>query len=319
MAHAMALLDRLETIDRIMRQSARDAAAGGHAATDVRVGASATDYRVPDRPLMVLCPGGRWSSLELQEFWRHRELLYFLAWRDIQVRYKQTMLGVTWAVMQPLLTMFVFTLFFGRLAAIPSDGVPYTLFAFAGLLPWTFFATAVTASSNSLVGNASLITKVYFPRMIVPAAAAVAALVDLGVSLLMLAALMAFYKVLPGTQIVFLPLLAMLTAALSVGVGLYLAALNVKYRDVRHAIPFLIQLWMFASPVIYPASLVPLKWRWLMALNPLTGIIEGFRAALFGHAIDWVASGLSVSITATVLTGAVYKFRRVESSFADIV
>ena len=320
MTSALASPDELKSMEKVWRQrSTTDAATADDAATHVRPDASATDYRVPDRPLLVLRPGGRWVPLELREIWRHRELLYFLAWRDVQVRYKQTMLGVTWAIMQPLLTMLVFTLFFGRLAAVPSDGVHYTLFAYAGLMPWTFFATAVTASGNSLIGNVSLITKVYFPRIIIPAAAAAAALVDFGISFLMLAALMAYYNVVPGVGIVFLPFLVMLTAILSLGVGLYLSALNVKYRDVRHAIPFLIQLWMFASPIIYPTSLVPLQWRWLMALNPLTAIIEGFRAALFGHAINWVASGISISITATVLTYAIHEFRRVESSFADII
>jgi lipopolysaccharide transport system permease protein len=215
--------------------------------------------------------------------------------------------------------MILFTLFFGRLAGVPSDGVPYPLFAFAGLLPWTFFANAVTSSSNSLVGNASLITKVYFPRMIIPGAAVLAGLVDFAVGSVILVALMAAYGVAPGFGVLLLPALVLLLALLALGVGLWVSALNVRYRDVRYALPFLIQLWMFASPIIYPASFVPERYRWLLLLNPLTGIVEGQRAALFGRPLPWLALAVSVPVTLAVLAFSAHAFRRMERDFADLI
>jgi lipopolysaccharide transport system permease protein len=258
-------------------------------------------------------------GLELAELWAYRELLYFLTWRDVKVRYKQTLLGAAWAIMQPFFTMIIFSLFFGKLAGIPSDGIPYPLFAYAGLLPWTFFSNAVTNSGNSLVANSQIITKVFFPRILIPAAAVTAGLLDFGIAFLILALLMVYYGVAPAGTILILPLLILLTALLALGVGMFLSALNVKYRDIRFALPFLIQLWMFASPVIYPTSLVPGKWRWLLSLNPLTGIIEGYRAVLFNRQIDGVYLWISCVITLALLAGGAFFFRRMEKSFADII
>jgi lipopolysaccharide transport system permease protein len=247
-------------------------------------------------------------------------LLYFLTWRDIKVRYKQTLLGASWAIIQPFFTMLLFTLFFGKLAHIPSDGVPYPIFAYAGLLPWTFFSNAVTNSGNSLVGSSNLITKVYFPRMIIPGAAVGAGLVDFAIAFIILIVLMIYYGVALTWSILMLPVLVILLTLLAIGVGMWTSALNVKYRDIRYALPFVIQLWLFASPVIYPASLMPLKWRWVLWLNPLSGIIEGFRSSLLGtNRFDWTALGLSTALTLAVLVYSAYTFRRMEKVFADIV
>jgi len=264
-------------------------------------------------------PGKGWASLQLADLWEYRELLYFLTWRDIKVRYKQTVLGVAWAIIQPLLTMLLFTLFFGRLAALPSDGIPYPIFAYAGLLPWTFFSNAVTNSGNSLVGSSNLITKVYFPRMIIPGAAVLAGLLDFAIAFVVLIALMFYYHVPLTPNLFVLPLLLALTSLLALGFGMWMSALNVKYRDIRYALPFLIQLWMFASPIIYPASLMPEKWRWVLWINPLTGIIEGYRSALLGRAFDWPSITISTIITAAVLIYSAYSFKRMERTFADVV
>ncbi|MDQ3010210.1 MAG: ABC transporter permease [Acidobacteriota bacterium] len=272
---------------------------------------------------LVIEPHRAWVSLKLRDLWQYRELLYFLTWRDLKVRYKQTALGAAWAVMQPLFTMLLFTLFFGRLARLPSDNLPYPLFAYAGLLPWTFFANALTSASNSLVGSSNLITKVYFPRLLMPGAAVLAGLADFACAFVVLALLMFWYQVPVGANLLLLPALLLLTAALALGVGLWLAAWHVKYRDVRYLIPFLIQFWMFATPIIYPASMVPEQYRLLFALNPLTGIIEGYRVALLGELngarFDWTALGISALITLAVLVYAAYDFRRLESHFADLV
>jgi lipopolysaccharide transport system permease protein len=238
---------------------------------------------------------------------------------DVKVRYKQTVLGAAWAVIQPLFTMVIFTLFFGKLAGIPSNGVPYAIFAYAGLLPWTFFSNAVTNSSNSLVGSANLVTKIYFPRMMIPGAAVAAGLIDLAISFIILVGLMIYYGVSVGWNILILPLLIVLTTLLATGVGMWMSALNVKYRDIRYALPFLIQLWMFLSPIIYPLSMVPEKWRWALMLNPLTGVVEGFRSALFSQPFDWVAIALSAGITLVLLVSSAYAFRKMERNFADII
>lgn len=274
---------------------------------------------LPAEPLVVIAPSGRWGVFNLRDLWSYRELLYFLIWRDVKVRYKQTALGVAWAIIQPLFTMLIFSLFFGRLAGVPSDNIPYPLFAYAGLLPWTFFANAVSNSGNSLVGSANLITKVYFPRMIIPAAAVGAGLVDLGISFVVLVPLMFYYRVTVTWNLLMLPVFVALTAVLALGVGMWLSALNVKYRDVRFALPFLVQLWMFISPVIYPTSFLPQKYHLLFALNPMTGVIEGYRSALFGHAFNWKALAVATSLTVAVLVYASFSFRRMEKSFADIV
>ena len=270
--------------------------------------------------ITIIEPKKGWVPIDLKEIWDYRELLYFLTKRDIKVRYKQTILGGLWAVIQPAFTMLVFTLFFGRLAKVPSDGLPYPIFVYAGLLPWTYFANAVTASGNSLVGSANLITKVYFPRLMVPGSAALAGLLDFFIALFVLAALMIWYQFLPGPGFLLFPFLVALTFLCAVGVGLWLSALNVQYRDIRYAIPFLIQIWMFLSPVIYPVSLVKDKYQWLLALNPMGGVIHAYRASLLGHQpIDWPLLGLSAfMIVALFLSGLCY-FRRMERVFADVV
>lgn len=276
-------------------------------------------FRVSAEPLVVIQPSNRWTLLSFKDIWAYRELLFFLTWRDVKVRYKQTALGAAWAILQPLFMMIIFTIFFGRLAAVNSAGIPYPLFALAGLVPWTFFANAITASGNSLVGSANLITKVYFPRLIVPAAAMLAGLVDFMLAFLMLCGLMIYYRVGLTVQVLFLPVLVLLTALFSLGVGTWMSALNVKYRDVRFALPFVIQLWLFVSSVILPSSAIPQKWRWILMFNPMSGIIEGYRAALFGLPFDWPTLGLASLLTLVVLLYSFYSFSRVERSFADII
>jgi|SRR5882672_1135862 len=274
---------------------------------------------LPDEPVVTIEPIKGWSPLELRDLWAFRELLYFLTWRDVKVRYKQTALGVAWAIIQPLLTMLIFTIFFGRLAGVPSDNVPYPIFAYAGLLPWTFFANAISNSGNSLVGSANLITKVYFPRMIIPGAAVAAGLVDLAIAMVILILLMIYYGIMVSWSLLMFPVVVMLTTLLALGIGMWLSALNVKYRDVRFALPFLIQLWMFVSPVIYPSSFLPAKVRWLLSLNPMTGIIEGYRSSLFGLPFNWKALAISTATTVGVLVYSSYAFGKMEKSFADIV
>ncbi len=280
---------------------------------------STSGFRLPNEPLVVIEPGSRWRLLNLKNIWAFRELLFFLTWRDVKVRYKQTALGATWAILQPLFMMVIFTIFFGRLAGVASAGIPYPLFALAGLVPWTFFSNAITASGNSLVGSANLITKVYFPRLIVPAAAMLAGLIDFVLAFILLVGMMLYYRVTPTLNLLFLPVLILLTMLFALGVGTWMAALNVKYRDVRFALPFIIQLWLFVSSVIVPSSSASPKWRWLLTLNPMSGIIEGYRSALFGLPFDWPALGLAAVITVSVLMYSVYSFGRVERSFADII
>jgi len=277
------------------------------------------NVHLPAEPLVVIQPSKRLSMLSFKDIWAYRELLFFLTWRDVKVRYKQTALGAAWAILQPLFMMIIFTIFFGRLAGVASAGIPYPLFALAGLVPWTFFSNAITASGNSLVGSANLITKVYFPRLIVPAAAMLAGLVDFLLAFMLLVLLMFYYRVTLTAQILFLPVLVILTALFSLGVGTWMSALNVKYRDVRFALPFLIQLWLFVSSVIVPSSSLPQKWRWLLMLNPMSGIIEGYRSALFGLPFDWPALGTASVLTIVTLLYAIYAFGRVERSFADII
>lgn len=274
---------------------------------------------LPDEPLVRIRPASSWVPLNIRHIWAYRELLYFLMWRDVKVRYKQTVLGASWAVIQPVFTMLIFTLFFGRLAGIPSDNVPYPLFVYAGLVLWTFFSNALTNSGNSLVGNQNLVTKVYFPRIIIPGATVGAGLVDLAIAFAVLIALMGYYGVGLTWNILLVPIAIALTTLLALGVGMWTSALNVKYRDIRFALPFVIQLWMFLSPIIYPPSFVPERYRWILVLNPLTGIIDSFRAALFGHAINWVSLAISTAITLAMLVYAAYMFKRMERTFADIV
>jgi lipopolysaccharide transport system permease protein len=270
--------------------------------------------------LIVIQPTSGWVSLKLYEVWKYRELLYFLAWRDITVRYKQTVLGAAWAIIQPFFTMVVFSLFFGRLAGIPSDGVPYPIFSFAALVPWTFFANGLSQASDSLVGSSALITKVYFPRLVIPIARAVAGIVDFLLAFAVLVGLMFYYGIVPSSKIFWLPLLLLLALSTSLGVGLWLSAMNVKFRDVRYLVPFLTQLWMFSTPVAYPSSLLSEPWRTVYGLNPMVGVVEGFRWALLGTSTApgsiIIASSL---VTLSILIGGMFYFRRMEKTFADIV
>ena len=277
---------------------------------------------LPEHPLVVIQPGRGFGGAWLRELWAYRELLFFLAWRDVKVRYKQTALGVLWVVMQPLLMTLIFTVFLGVLARVPSDGFPYPLMVFAALLPWTFFSNAINQSAASIVGNTSLITKVYFPRLIVPAASIGGRLIDFAVAFVILFGLMAFYGVFPTWRIVMVPILVVLIALLALGFGFLVAALNVRYRDVGVILPVVMQLWMFASPVLYPSRLVRDAWPRgyaLYALNPIVGIVDGFRAALFGRSFDWSALGVATVISLFILAVSAYFFRRVERRFADII
>ena len=273
---------------------------------------------VPERHALIKSEASG-VQLNLGELWHYRELLYFLTLRDIKVRYKQTLMGVAWVIIQPLTTVLIFTLVFNRFVRLDAGSLPYPLFALSGLLLWLFFANAVTNSTHSLVSNANLITKVYFPRMFIPAASVAAGLVDLSVAFLLLVVLCFYYGVALTLSILLLPLFVLMIALLALGVGLFSAAVTVKYRDLRHALPFIIQLWMFASPVIYPASIVPQRWKWLLLVNPIAGIIEGFRASLTGRPFDWVHVAISAVITLAVLVCSVYIFRRFEDTFADVV
>jgi homopolymeric O-antigen transport system permease protein len=268
---------------------------------------------------LIIEPSRGWVSLQLRPLWEFRELLYFLVWRDIKVRYKQTVLGAAWAILQPVFTMIVFSVFFGRLARIPSDGKPYPIFIFAALVPWTFFSNGLVAAANSLVGNANLIKKVYFPRLIVPLSAVLSGAVDFVLALIVLLGMMVYYHVWPTIHIALLPQFSLLAFVASLGVGLWLSAMNVQFRDVRHTVNFLVQAWLFATPIAYPSSLLPEPWRSLYGLNPMAGVVEGFRWALLGTpapgAIIWVSTGASLAV---LVSGAFY-FRRMERIFADTV
>lgn len=264
------------------------------------------------------------ASLQLRALWEYRELLYFLVWRDVKVRYKQTALGVAWIVLQPVISMLIFSGLFGVLLGAPSNGVPYPVFVFAGLLPWQYFAGALTRTSGSLVGSAHLITKVYFPRLVIPLSGVIAGLVDLGVSFLVLLLLMAFYRIAPTPAVIFLPAFLLLAMATALGFGLWLAALNVRYRDVNYLVPFLVQIWMYVTPVIYSSTLIPEQYRWLLALNPMTGVVEGFRWALLGGAMTETQPPgalfvVSIVITLVVLVGGLFYFRSTERTFADVI
>jgi lipopolysaccharide transport system permease protein len=271
-------------------------------------------------PHIRIEPSTGWISLGLKDLWHYRELLFFLTWRDIKVRYKQTALGAAWAIVQPLLTMLVFTLFFGRLAKVPSDGIPYPLFSYTALLPWQLFAYALTESSNSVVANERLITKVYFPRLVVPLASILAGLVDFVIAFTLVIGMMVWYGVRPTWAILALPFFVIFTIVTALAVGLWLSALNVQYRDVRYTLTFIVQFWLIASPVAYSTTLVPARWRPFYGLNPMAGVIEGFRWALLGKTqapgtMLWV----SVAVVAVVLVSGLYYYRRMEKTFADVV
>ncbi|CAN5680225.1 ABC transporter permease [soil metagenome] len=258
-------------------------------------------------------------QLNLGDLWAYRELLYFLTLRDIKVRYKQTLMGAVWVVIQPLMTMLIFTLIFNKFARLDTKDIPYPLFAYSGLLLWTFFSNAVTSGTYSLVNNSHLVTKVYFPRVFIPAAAVGAGLVDLGIASLLLIAFAIHYGVSPSWSALLLPLIVLLATMLALGTGVLVSALTVKYRDLRHALPFVMQFWMFASPVIYPTNIVPEQWRWILLINPMTGILEGFRAGLTGQAFDWTLIAVSAVVATTLLAVAFYVFRGLEDTFADVI
>ena len=281
----------------------------------------ATGKVTADREIVtIIQPSRGWVSLKLKELWEYRDLLFFLAWRDISVRYKQTALGAAWAIIQPFFSMVVFSLFFGQLAKIPSDGVPYPIFSYTAMLPWTYFSSAMTNSSNSLVGSSNLLTKVYFPRLVIPLASVLPAVVDFAIAFVVLLGMMVFYHIAPTWNLVWLPAFLLLALVTALGVGLWLSAMNVKYRDIRYVIPFLVQFWMFASPVTYPASMVPVQWRMLYGLNPMAGVIEGFRWALLGTntAPGPIIAASVVAALFLLISGAFY-FRRMERTFADVV
>lgn len=270
-------------------------------------------------PLRIASPQG-WLELELGELWQRRELLYFFVWRDLKVRYKQTLIGAGWVILQPFLTMLLFSLFFGTLAKMPSGGLPYPVFYYAGLLPWVYFAGAVTSAANTIVEHQRAITKIYFPRLILPLSAVLSGLMDFAISFTLLIAMMFYYRMAPGPAVLLLPLFLLLPLATALAAGLWLSALNAMYRDVRYVVPFLVQFWMFASPVAYPSSLVPRKWQWLYGLNPMAGVIESFRWALTGHgqAPDRLLLA-SAGAVLVFLTGGLVYFQKMEGTIADVV
>lgn len=280
-------------------------------------GAQATRAKLP---VLRIEPSSGWVAVKLGELWEYRELLYFLTWRDVKVRYKQTALGAAWAVIQPVLTMVVFSLFFGRLAKVPSDGVPYPIFSFAALVPWTFFANGLNQSSNSLVMSANLIKKVYFPRLTIPVATVLSGVVDTALALAVLLVMMLAYGIVPGWNVLWLPLFLLLAVVTSLGVGLWLSALNVEFRDVRYVVPFLTQFWMFATPIAYPSGLLGEPWRTVYGLNPMVGVVDGFRWALLGtHTSPGASLAVSALTALALLVSGAFYFRRMEKTFADVV
>jgi lipopolysaccharide transport system permease protein len=288
---------------------------------------STTSADAPAPPVLVIQPGRGWVALKLKEVWAYRELLYFLVWRDVKIRYKQTVLGAAWAILQPLLTMIVFTIFFGKLANVGSDGLPYPVFSLAGLLPWGFFSQGLSQSAGSIVSDSGLITKVYFPRLVIPIASVLSGIVDFGIAFFLLIGLMIWYGLAPAVTAVLLPLFLVLAMGAALGVGLWLSALNVEFRDVRYVVPFFIQIWLFVTPVIYPASRVSAKLDqmglpiWIYGLNPMAGVVEGFRWALLrsGGSLQWSVLAASVATTVLALVSGAFYFRRMERRFADVV
>ena len=273
-----------------------------------------------DLPRTRRQPSTGWARPKFRELWKFRELLYFFAWRDIKVRYKQTIMGVLWAIIQPLFSMVIFSLFFGRLANVPSDGVPYPIFSYTGLVPWIFFANALAQASNSLVVNANMIKKIYFPRLALPIAAVLAGVIDFILAFIVLLGIMLFYRMVPTVNVIWLPFFSLLALVTSLGVSLWLSAINVQFRDVRYTIPFIIQSWLFLTPIAYPSSSIPEPWRTIYGLNPMAGVVEGFRWALLGTdtapgPMTMVSAGVALVL---FISGAFY-FRRMEQSFADVL
>jgi lipopolysaccharide transport system permease protein len=286
--------------------------------TESNIGA--TPVSVSTEPILVIQPSRAWFRLDLAALWEYRELLYFLVWRDLKVRYKQTAIGAAWALLQPLMTMMIFTVIFGHFARIPSDGLPYPIFAYTGLLPWTYFASALNRSSTSVVAEAHLISKVYFPRALLPLAGTLSGIVDFALAFVLLLGLMTWYGISPTWGLLVLPLFLLLALAMALAVGLWCSALNVRYRDVALTIPFLTQCWMYASPVAYPVSLVPENWRFLYSLNPMAGVVEGFRWALLGkQGPDFVVMAVSAVVVALLLVGGLVFFKHMERTFVDVV
>jgi len=278
---------------------------------------SEADVAAPFQVIIEPRPG--WHLIDFKELWRYRELLYFLTWRDVKVRYKQTVLGILWAFIQPFLTMVVFSVIFGRLSKMDSEGFPYPIFVYAGLLPWQFFAGSLSRSSQSVVGGANIFTKVYFPRLILPMASVGAALVDFAISFVILVGLMLYYGIVPTVATIMVIPLVLFTIFTALGIGAFLSALNVAYRDFRYVIPFMVQIWMFATPVIYPVKIVPQSWQWLLSLNPMSGIVDAYRSAILGKPFEWGNLSISMAVaTVGFVLGLLY-FRRLERQFADIV
>ena len=270
-------------------------------------------------PRIVIAPSSGWVALRLNELWAYRELLFFLVWRDIKIRYKQTVLGAAWVIIQPLATTLIFTLVFGRLVKIPTGDIPYPIFAFAGLLPWQFFASAIANVANSMVNSAGLIRKVYFPRLAIPIASTLAGLVDFGIAFVTLLGMLVYYGIVPTIAVLTVPLFVLLAIATVLGLGLWLSALNVQYRDVRQLVPFLTQFWLYATPVVYPSSLVKEPWHTVLGLNPMAGVVEGFRWALLGGTFPAGMVAVSTVVAAVLLVSGLFYFRRMERQFADIV
>lgn len=280
----------------------------------------ADSLTLPDLPRTRRAPVKGWAGPKLRELWEYRELLYFFVWRDIKVRYKQTVLGAAWAIIQPFFTMVIFSLFFGRLANVPSDGLPYPIFSYAALVPWTFFATALTQASSSLVVSANMVKKIYFPRLTLPLATVLAGIVDFVLAFIVLLGMMFYYGRMPTTNVVWLPLFLLLALISSLGVSLWLSAMNVQFRDVRFTIPFITQAWLFLTPIAYPSSLLPERWRALYGLNPMAGVVEGFRWALLGtDTPPGPMTIVSAVVSLILLIGGAFYFRRMEQSFADVL
>lgn len=279
----------------------------------------AVGFSTTDIPELIEIGRSRSVAQTIGDLWRDRELLYFLVWKDIKVKYKQTALGVAWVVLQPLIGMLLFTLLFGKVAKLPSDGLPYPIFYFSSLLSWTYFSTALIMASNSVISNTSLITKVYFPRILLPAASAIGSLLDLAIASVIMIGLLVYYEVPLNPGLALLPLVLALLVVFTIGVGQLLAALNVNYRDIKHALPFLVQLWMFASPVVYPMSMVPENYRWLVSLNPIAGIIEATRALIAGRPVPWEWLGISSLMTVVIFAFGLWYFQRTARRFADVI
>lgn len=277
------------------------------------------DDALPNEPVVVNDANAASAAFNLRDIWVYRELLYFLTWRDIKVKYKQTAMGAAWAIIQPLFMVLIFAVFFGIFMDVPTDGMPFTLFFYCGMMPWVFFSNSIFMCSGSLINNTNLITKIYFPRTIIPTATIGAGLPDLLISLLLLIGLMFYYQVELTWNLVLLPAMLLLTIWLAMGFGIWLSALTVRYRDIRHVLTFGLQLWMFTTPIIYPLSVVHEKWRWMMYINPMTGVVEGIRSSLTGKGINWVALTFSVLIAMVTLTASIFAFRRLEKGFADLL